>query len=102
VDGGLVLVRTPRYRAYTDILRAWAKNDTAVVEIAGNHHILTTVLAPAGASLDAPGGTRIFTVALQSRPGWERIGFDTDVAMITRQIAAVERQGAMFEHAYDY
>jgi hypothetical protein len=102
LDGGLVLVRTPRYRAYTNILREWAKDGTAVVEIAGNHRILTTVLAPAGAPLDAPGGTRIFTVAIQSKPGWERIGFDTDVAMITQQIAAVERQGATFEHAYDY
>src|SRR5262249_60630975 len=26
LDGGLALVRTPRYRAYTNILRAWAKN----------------------------------------------------------------------------
>src|SRR5262249_20393347 len=31
LDGGLVLVRPPRYRAYTNILRAWAKNGTAVV-----------------------------------------------------------------------
>ena len=102
LDGGLALVRTPRYRAYTDILRAWAKNGTAVIEIAGNHRILTTVLAPAGTALEAPGGRRIFSVAIQSKPGWERIGFDTDVAMITRQIAAIERQGAVFEHAYDY
>jgi hypothetical protein len=102
LDDGMVLVRTPRYRAYTKILREWAKNGSAVVEIAGNRRILTTVLAPSGRALEAPGGTRIFTIPLQSKPGWERIGFDTDVAMITRQIVAVERQGATFEHAYDY
>jgi hypothetical protein len=102
LDGGLVLVGTPRYRAYTNILREWANNGTAVVEIAGNRRILTTVLAPARAALEAPGGTRIFVIAIQAKPGWERLGFDTDVAMITRQIIAVERQGAVFEHAYDY
>jgi hypothetical protein len=99
---GAYLVRTPRYQAFTEILEAWAKNGTAVVEIAGNRRILTTVIAPVGAAIDAPGSTRIFTIPLQAKPGWERIGFDTEVPEITTEIAAVERQGATFEHAYDY
>lgn len=102
LDGGAVLVRTPRYQAYTNILRAWAKNGTAVVEIAGNRHILTTVVAPRGAVIAAPGSKPIFAIPIQSKPGWQRIGFDTDVPMLTGQIVAVERQGATFEHAYDY
>jgi hypothetical protein len=99
---GMLLVRTPRYQAFTDILRDWARTGTTVVEIAGNHRILTTVLAPPGTAIDAPGSTRIFTIPIQSQPGWERIGFDTQVAKITEEIVAVERQGARFEHAYDY
>jgi hypothetical protein len=73
-----------------------------VVEIAGNHRILTTVLAPAGAAIDPPGSTRIFTIPLQAKPGWQRIGFDTKVPAVTEEIRAVEQQGATFEHAYDY
>ena len=99
---GSYLVRTPRYQAYTDILKAWAKNGTAVVEIAGNRRILTTVIAPQGSAIDAPGSTQIFTIPLQAKPGWQRIGFDTEVPEITTEIVAVERQGATFEHAYDY
>jgi hypothetical protein len=99
---GAYLVRTPRYQAYTDILEAWAKNGTEVVEIAGNRRILTTVIAPEGSAIDASGATRIFTIPLQAKPGWQRIGLDTEVPMITAVIAAVERQGATFEHAYDY
>jgi hypothetical protein len=102
LDGGAVLVRTPRYQAYTNILRAWAESGTAVVEIAGNRHILTTVVAPRGAAIAAPGSKPIFAIPIQSKPGWQRIGFDTDVPMLTGQIVAVERQGATFEHAYDY
>lgn len=102
LDGGAILVRTPRYQAYTNILKAWAKSGTAVVEIAGNRHILTTVIAPRGAAIAAPGSKPIFSIPIQSKPGWQRIGFDTDVAMLTGQIVAVERQGATFEHAYDY
>jgi hypothetical protein len=102
LSDGAYLVRTPRYQAYTEILEAWAKNGTAVVEIAGNQRILTTVIAPVGVAIDAPGSTQIFTIPLQAKPGWQRIGFDTEVPEITTEIAAVERQGATFEHAYDY
>jgi hypothetical protein len=102
LSDGAYLVRTPRYQAYTEILEAWAKNGTAVVEIAGNRRILTTVVAPTGAAIDAPGSTQIFTIPIQAKPGWQRIGFDTEVPEITAEIVAVERQGATFEHAYDY
>jgi hypothetical protein len=99
---GLRLVRTPRYQEFTNILKAWAKNRTTVVEIAGNQRILTTALAPAGAAIDPPGSTKIFTIPLQAKPGWQRIGFDTKVPALTEEIHAIEQQGAMFEHAYDY
>jgi hypothetical protein len=102
LGGGMLLVRTPRYQAYTNILRGWSKNGTSVVEIAGNDRILTTVIAPHGSTIHARGSTPIFAIPIQAKPGWERIGFDTEVPMITEQIIAAERQGAVFEHAYDY
>ena len=100
---GSYLVRTPRYQAYTDILKAWAKNGTAVVEIAGNRRILTTVIAPARlrhrcAGIDADTSPFLF----RRSPDGSDIGFDTEVPEITTEIVAVERQGATFEHAYDY
>ena len=73
-----------------------------MLEIAGNHHILTTILAPeGGASIDA-GAAELFSIPIQSQPGWRRIGLDTDVPKLTDQILAVRRQDAQFEHAYDY
>jgi hypothetical protein len=102
LDGGLLLVKTPRYEAYTDILRAWAKNGTKVIEIAGNHRILTTVVAPESLMVHAAGSRQIFAIPIQSRRGWQRLGLDTEVPMLTDVIAAVEQEGAKFEHAYDY
>lgn len=100
-DGGL-LVRTPRYQAYTKIFEAWAKNGTSVDEIAGNRRILVTVIAREGVTVEAPGITPIFTIPIQSRPGYERTGYDVETRAITQAIGAAERQGATFEHAYDY
>ncbi len=102
VDNGLTLIETPRYAAFTNILRALATRQKTVVEIAGNRRILTTVLVPAGVMLEAGGAREIFSLPMQSRPGWRRVGLDTDVGVLTAQITAVERQGAVFEHAYDY
>lgn len=102
LGGGNMLVRTPRYQAYTEILEAWAKNGTSVVEIAGNRRILATVIAREGVRVEAPGLTPIFTIPIQSRPGFERTGFDADIPTLTQAIEAIGRQGATFEHAYDY
>jgi hypothetical protein len=96
------LVETPRYQAFTDILRLLGQRGDTVLEIAGNTHILTTIVAPAEASLKTPGAHEIFSIPIQSRPGWRRIGLDTEVPSLTALIGAVERQGATFEHAYDY
>ena len=73
-----------------------------VEEIAGNRRILATVLVPAGTSLDAAGARQIFSLEIQARPGWRRIGLDIEVPQLTAVIAAVEARGAKFEHAYDY
>lgn len=102
LGNGTQLVETPRYAAYTEILKAWARTGVDVVEIAGNHRILVTVLAPRDTTPDLPGATPVFAIPIQSRPAWHRIGFDTDVSALTRVIAASAAQGATFEHAYDY
>ena len=96
------LIETPRYQEYTEILRRLGARGRDMIEIAGNRRILTTILAPVGAKLETPGATEIFTVPIQSRPGWRRIGLQTEVGALTRLIGGVEKQGAEFEHAYDY
>jgi hypothetical protein len=72
-----------------------------VLEIAGNHHILATALTPASVSV-APAGALLFSLPMQGRPGWRRVGLDVDVAGLADKIVEVERKGAEFEHAYDY
>jgi hypothetical protein len=83
-------------------VRGLGARGRTVEEIAGNRRILATVLAPAGASLDAAGASLIFSLEIQSRPGWRRAGLDIEVPQLTRVISAVESRGAVFEHAYDY
>ena len=96
------LIETPRYQEFTEILRGLGARGRTVVEIAGNRRILTTVLVPTGRVVETPGATPIFALPIQSRPGWQRLGLDTEVKALAGLIGVIERQGGEFEHAYDY
>jgi hypothetical protein len=102
LDDKATLIETPRYQEFTDILRRLGARGRDIFEIAGNRHILTTILAPERLTIATPGARPLFVIPLQSRPGWRRIGLDTEVQVLARQIGDVEKQGAEFEHAYDY
>ncbi len=102
LDDKATLIETPRYQEFTDIVRRLGGRGRDVLEIAGNHHILTTIIAPDSAAIATPGAKRLFSIPLQSRPGWRRIGLDTEVSALARQIGDVEKQGGEFEHVHDY
>ena len=102
LDGEFALIETARYQEFTDILRDLGARGRSVSEIAGNHRILVTVLARSQVAVEVTGANEVFSIPIQSRPGWRRIGLDVRVAHLTQMISAVEREGAVFEHAYDY
>ena len=97
-----VLIITPRYREFTGIIREIGADGLSFGEIAGNTRILTTVLVPPGDLPSIEGAKPIFETGIQSMPGWRRLGYDTSISAVATLPAAVEAQGARFEHAYDY
>ena len=105
-----VLVETARYAAFDGFVRELTRHPgAALLEIAGNHRILITVIRPAqtadaGSDVEpaAFGGVAIFSLELQSSPGQRRVGIDTQVRALVRQVGQIEAAGYRFEHAYDY
>ena len=97
---GAVLIETQRYQELTEILVALAGKGRQVLEIAGSHHILTTVTGPETWAVPE-GGRLLFTLPIQSAPGTRRFGVDVDVASLTAFILATQKAGAKFEHVYD-
>jgi hypothetical protein len=102
LGGGRTLIRTPRYQAYSDLLVRLARRGRDIAEIAGNHRILVTVLAPKGPLPPLPGASGLFEVPIQSRPDRRRIGLDVAVQHLAATIRALEKAGATIEHIYDY
>lgn len=102
LGGGRTLIRTPRHQPYTDLMIRLARRGHDVVEIAGNHRILVTVLAPPGPLPALPGVTPLFEAPIQSRPDRRRVGLDVSVEALAAAIRTFEPAGAAIEHLYDY
>jgi hypothetical protein len=100
-----VLVETARYAAFDAFVRELGRRPSAsLLEVAGNHRILVTIIAPAenGTPLEMADRTAIFQLPIQSTPGSRRIGIDTPIRSLVQDVKRFEAAGYRFEHAYDY
>jgi hypothetical protein len=100
-----VLVETARYAAFDAFVRELGQHPNAsLLEIAGNHHILVTVIAPEGAiaKLATADSVAIFQLPIQSSPGSRRIGIDVPVRSLVQDVKGFEATASRFEHVYDY
>jgi hypothetical protein len=96
------VIETPRYRVFTGILQQLALRGRDAVEIAGNDDVLITVLAPEAGSAQAIGGRELFSVPVQSKPGWRRMGLDVRIAELMGMIRRMRGADVELEHVYDY
>jgi hypothetical protein len=100
-----VLVETARYAAFDAFIRELGRHPGAsLLEVAGNHRILVTIVAPEGADakLAAADGVAIFSLPIQAAPGSRRIGIDTPIRSLVQNVKSFAAAGYRFEHAYDY
>jgi hypothetical protein len=96
------LVQTPRYKDFTEILLALLDQGFAVSEIAGNREIFVTVIAPNSAKLDVKDTTELFSLDLDARPGFRRIGLKAKVDRLVEIVKDLKARGADIEHFHDY
>ena len=96
------LVQTPRYKAFTEILQSLLDQGFGVAEIAGNHDIFITVIAPDAAKLDIKGTTELFSLELDARPGFRRAGLKARIDRLVDINRELKARGASIEHFYDY
>jgi hypothetical protein len=102
LDDGTSIIETPRYRAFTDILRYLATSGRNLVEIAGNDDVLVTVVARGELPTNSFGATQLFAVPVQSKPGWRRLGLDVKVVNLLSIIRQIQGSSIELEHVYDY
>ena len=96
------LVQAPRYKALTEILQGLLDQGFGLAEIAGNHDILVTVIAPDAAKLDIKGTTELFSLELDAQPGFRRAGLKASIDRLVDINRELKAKGASIEHFYDY
>jgi hypothetical protein len=99
-----VLVETARYGEFDAFVRELGRHPGAsLLEIAGNHRILVTIVVPGDeTNLAVFDGAPIFRLPIQSSPGSMRLGLDTPVRFLVENVRSLEAAGYRFEHVYDY
>ena len=96
------LVQTPRYREFTEIVQNMLDQGFDIAEIAGNHEILITVIAPKSTALDVKDTAELFSLDLDARPGFRRAGLRARIARLVDISRDLKIRGASIEHFYDY
>jgi len=98
-----VLATIPRYEGFTAYSRWLASQGIDFREIAGNDgEIVVSLLQPAGHALPA-NTRRMFTQAVITQPGRERVVLAVPVANLGAMLREVDaQQGIAVEHVYDY
>ena len=96
------LVQAPRYKDLTEILQSLLDQGYGFAEIAGNHDILITVIAPKTANLDVKGTTELFSLDLDAKPGFRRAGLRARVDRLVDINRDLKARGTSIEHFYDY
>ncbi len=102
LPGNLTLLEAPRYERFTQFLQRLAADDVEIVEIAGNQRIMVSVIAPETADPPIPGTARLFSLPIDARPGFRRVGYDADVTTLPAIINGFRMAGIEVEHFYDY
>jgi hypothetical protein len=97
-----VIVRAPRYQAFTEFAVALSAAGVSFAEIAGNRSvILVTVLRRSDAHPVA--NTRVlFTQPILTVPGRSRDALVVPVSQLSQVLESLRSEGAEVEHVYDY
>ncbi len=96
------LVQAPRYKALTEILSKLLDGGYRLAEIAGNHDILITAIAPKDAKLNIADTTELFSLDLDAKPGFRRAGLKAEDRPAGRDQRALTAKGVSLEHFCDY
>jgi hypothetical protein len=96
------LIETPRYAAFTDILKEIAMAGGTVVEIAGNDDVMVTVIAPIETQFQTLTGVQLIKAVLRDGYGSKRMLLDVRMSELAPLIRTLSTGEVQLEHVYDY
>lgn len=100
LGGGDALLAIPRYEPFTTAIPALVEAGVELRQIAGNTHLLITLIAPAGWTVPK-GAHEVHRWPILTQPGEERVALEVRLRDLDAVLAAVQAP-ARIDHLYDY
>ena len=92
----------PRYKQFTDSVIGMAHHNIQFQDIAGNHTIAVSLLAPRDWHYDLSSTTPIFSTHILTDKKQDRYVIAIPVTSLTDVVHQLETQKIQIEHIYDY
>ena len=103
IDGASGVLVIPRFQAFTAaVLQMATHNNVQYRDIAGNQHIVVSVIVPHRWNGRLDTGTELFTQEILTSPTQQRLILDVPVAQLSKALLQLQTDGAIIEHVYDY
>jgi hypothetical protein len=103
-DGaGILIVRLPRYAAFTENVLGLLDGGVRFLDIAGNDEVLITIVAPADLQMEPLGaGKVIASLPIPTNVQRKRVALLVPIARLHEIVPKLRGAGASVEHVYDY
>jgi hypothetical protein len=102
IDESTLLITIPRYKEFTEVISELSQNNIEFREIAGNHEILLTAIAPEEWNAMLKEGTLLFTMKVLTEPNKKRLAITAPVEALRGIVEDLKSQGIVLEHIYDF
>jgi hypothetical protein len=102
LDEEATLIGLPRYEGFTQTVPKLAKQGVRFIEIAGNQQIMVSALAPKEWTYHLQEGEVLFSMDVLTQPHLKRMTLNLPVKSLHTILAALESDGVVLEHLYDY
>lgn len=97
-----LIVDILRYQEFTTVALALAERNVQFVEIAGNSHIIVSVLAPQSWQYGQSDAQQLFSTPVLTHPELKRVVIGCDVTSLDAMLNTLRAGGVTVEHIYDY
>lgn len=102
LGGRSSLVSLPRYEPFSRAVKTLIEHDARLVEVAGNDHILMTLITPTGWHDSYHRGTLTCEWRILTDPVKKRVALLVPIGQLHEIIPSLEREGLTIDHLYDF
>jgi hypothetical protein len=96
------LIALPRYEPFKQAVKTLVSHDARLVEVAGNEHILMTIIAPHHWHDLHHLGRQVCEWTILTQPDRKRVALLVPIGRLHETLPLLEREGLQLDHLFDF